>query len=94
VGTIGVSVLAVGQSNVAQALSARAGERFVEVEWQVREQTAVLILGAALWLTCSLRDEIGAGDHDIAVLEVLGLQAFPEVAPLVFHGSSFCRLSQ
>ena len=37
-------------------------------------------------------EEHPAGDHDIALLEIEALWSYPDVAPLVFHGSSFRQL--
>ena len=53
----------------------------------------VFVHGATAWLECSLTGELPAGDHAIALLQVHGLRAEPEQAPLVFHGSRFRRLA-
>ena len=89
---LGVSVLATDHSGVARALSSKTGDRFADVSWEVTEQDAVLVHGSALWLDCSIEHEFRAGDHDIAVLRVAALQPYPDVAPMVFHGSRFRQL--
>jgi flavin reductase (DIM6/NTAB) family NADH-FMN oxidoreductase RutF len=52
----------------------------------------VYIRRAHLWLDCSLHAEFPGGDHTV-VLEIHGLKAEPDRAPLVFHGSRFRRLA-
>ena len=49
--------------------------------------------GAVTWYTCTLRAELPAGDHTIALLEICAVGADPETPPLVFHGSRFRRLA-
>lgn len=90
---IGVSVLAEHQEQACRALAAKHGDRFAGLEWTVTNDGAVLIDGAALQLDCRLREEVTAGDHVIALLRVVGVRAFPDIRPLVFHGSTFRRLA-
>jgi flavin reductase (DIM6/NTAB) family NADH-FMN oxidoreductase RutF len=80
--SLGVSVLAAGHGDVARAMSAKQGDRF-----------AGLVNGSALWLTGTLENEFPAGDHEIALLRIHRLQVFPDVAPLVFHGSLYRQLA-
>ena len=91
--TVGVSVLAEGQAQVATALSARSGDRFGSVEWLATASGSVLVKGAALWLECVVHDRLSAGDHDIVVLRVLELDPYPDVLPIVFHGSRYRHLA-
>lgn len=91
--SIGISVLGEHQESACRALSAKQGDRFAGVEWTARDDGAVLIEGAALQLDCRLREEVDAGDHVIALLRVLGVRVFPDIRPLVFHGSTFRRLA-
>ena len=90
---LGVSVLAETQVPICQALARKGGNRFAQVRWEASSSGAVFIRGAALWLDCTLESEVEAGDHDIALLRICGMRCFPEVAPLVFHRSSFRRLA-
>ncbi|MCW2499657.1 MAG: flavin reductase-like protein [Frankiales bacterium] len=90
---LGLSVLAEGQDAVCRSLSAKAGDRFAGVAWERHDDGAVLIQDATLWLDCTLHSELPAGDHLIALLQVHGVHAQPEAAPLVFHGSLFRQLA-
>jgi flavin reductase (DIM6/NTAB) family NADH-FMN oxidoreductase RutF len=91
--SLGVSVLAAGHGEVARAMSAKQGDRFAGLDWNADESGAVLVNGSALWLTCTLENEFPAGDHEIALLRIHRLQVFPDVAPLVFHGSLYRQLA-
>jgi flavin reductase (DIM6/NTAB) family NADH-FMN oxidoreductase RutF len=90
---IGVSVLAAGHGDIARAMSAKHGDRFAGLDWHADHTGSILIGGSALWLTCTLENELPAGDHDIALLYVHELKVFPHVAPLIFHGSAYRQLA-
>lgn len=90
---LGVSVLAEGHDEACISLSRKAGDRFAGVSWSGLPSGAVVIDGSSARLACRLRDEVPAGDHLIALLEICALQADPEAPPLVFHASRFRRLA-
>ena len=90
---LGVSVLAADHGEVARAMSAKGTDRFAQVSWEVSADGAVFVHGSALWLDCTIDQTHVAGDHDIVVLRVGALQPYPDVAPMVFHGSEFRRLA-
>ncbi|MFD5337560.1 flavin reductase family protein [Streptomyces hawaiiensis] len=92
-GRLGLSVLTEGQDLVCRSLAAKSGDRFADVDWQAGEDDSVYIHGANLWLDCSIHSELPGGDHTIVLLEIHGLKAEPDRAPLVFHGSRFRRLA-
>jgi flavin reductase (DIM6/NTAB) family NADH-FMN oxidoreductase RutF len=86
---LGMSVLGSHHEVLCRQLSARIPDRFEGAEWHEGESGAVLIDGAALWLECEVRASFDGGDHEIILLEVVNAEAFPEVAPLVFHQSRY-----
>lgn len=90
---LGVSVLAEGHDEACVSLSRKTGDRFAGVAWTELPGGGVVITGSSARLGCRLREEIPAGDHLIALLEICSLQADPDSPPLVFHGSRFRRLS-
>jgi flavin reductase (DIM6/NTAB) family NADH-FMN oxidoreductase RutF len=89
----GLSVLAAGHDQIARSLAARGIDRFAEVSWEHTPQGAVFVHGSALWLECTRYDEFPAGDHEIVLLRIQQLRTYPEVSPLVFHGSKFRQLT-
>jgi flavin reductase (DIM6/NTAB) family NADH-FMN oxidoreductase RutF len=52
----------------------------------------VFIHGTSVWLESSIEQSIPAGDHIIVVLRVSDITVHPDVAPIVFHRSTFRRL--
>lgn len=89
---IGVSVLGAGDGPLARRLASRVADRFAGMDYTTVED-AVLLPGAALEAVCSVEQEVTAGDHIIAVLNVHSVRPHPEVVPLVFHGSEFPGLN-
>jgi flavin reductase (DIM6/NTAB) family NADH-FMN oxidoreductase RutF len=89
---LGVSVLGEHQERACRQLSARDGDRFAELSWRAGDDDGVFLEGSSAWLGCSIEREVEAGDHDIVLLRVHDLDADPDVAPSVFHGSQFRQL--
>jgi flavin reductase (DIM6/NTAB) family NADH-FMN oxidoreductase RutF len=90
---LGVSVLAAGHGGVARSLASKSGDRFSGVEWVASAGGAVFVHGSTLWLECSIFDQVPAGDHNIVILRIMSLETYPNVAPIVFHGSTFRELA-
>lgn len=90
---LGVSILSADQDIACRQLAARDGDRFAECTWTATDDGAVFIERASAWLDCSIDQEVPAGDHVIAVLRIVALEADPSIEPLVFHGSRFARLA-
>jgi flavin reductase (DIM6/NTAB) family NADH-FMN oxidoreductase RutF len=91
--TIGISVFAEDQGEMARQISSRNHEqRFVGVPLRDTGSSARFIAGAPVWFETTFAGEFPAGDHTVALLEVRALGADPELKPLVFHGSSFRQL--
>ncbi|MFT4087701.1 MAG: flavin reductase family protein [Gordonia sp. (in: high G+C Gram-positive bacteria)] len=90
---IGLSVLADSRLSLARALAAKVGDRFADVRWERTPGGAVFVHGSTLWLECAIHDVVPAGDHDIVLLRVEHLQSSPDIAPMVFHGSTFRSLA-
>jgi flavin reductase (DIM6/NTAB) family NADH-FMN oxidoreductase RutF len=90
---IGVSVLSHAQEEASRRLATRGADRFAGLAWYPTEDGAVLLAGASAWLDCSVQREIRAGDHEIVLLSVHGLDTDPAAPPLVFHASRYRRLA-
>lgn len=92
-GRLGLSVLAEGHDAACLQLSKKEGDRFQGVEWDAGPHRSLFLRGSAAWLECSVFDQLEAGDHVIALLEVHGFDTAPQTSPLVFHGSRFRKLA-
>jgi len=90
---IGLSVLGADQEALSRQLSARHGDRFDGVDFEVSRGGAVLIRGGTLWLECDIRNRLDGGDHEIVLLEVVETSLFPDIRPLVYHRSQYLALT-
>ncbi|MEV1296015.1 flavin reductase family protein [Pseudonocardia sp. NPDC049635] len=89
---LGVSVLGEDQDSAAVRLAAKQRDRFADLAWEVTPGGGLLVHGAVAWLECSVHMEVPAGDHSVVLLQIHGVRARPDRAPLVFHGSRFRQL--
>ena len=89
---LGISVLGESHDAAARTLAAKTGDRFAGLETASTERGAVFIHGTSVWLESAIEQQVPAGDHTIVVLRVTGITVHPEVAPIVFHRSTFRRL--
>lgn len=91
--TIGVSILSESHGVTCRQLASKdKSTRFDGTERIDSDSGAILIADAAVWMECAIEHEYPAGDHDIIVLRVLGMEHHEARPPLVFHGSRFRRL--
>jgi flavin reductase (DIM6/NTAB) family NADH-FMN oxidoreductase RutF len=86
-------VLAEGHDEACLQLASKDGDRFAGIEWDRSPHDSVFIGSSTAWFEVSLFDEVMAGDHVIALLEVHGMEIFTENAPLIFHHSKFHKLA-
>jgi flavin reductase (DIM6/NTAB) family NADH-FMN oxidoreductase RutF len=89
---LGISVLGESHDEAARRLAARTGDRFAGLQTVSTENGAVFIEGTSVWLDSSVEQSFQAGDHTIVILRVNDITVHPEVAPIVFHRSTYRRL--
>ncbi len=89
---LGISVLGESHDVAARTLAAKTGDRFAGLQTESRNG-AVFIHGTSVWLESAIEQLIPAGDHTIVILRVTDITVHDDVAPIVFHRSSFRRLS-
>jgi flavin reductase (DIM6/NTAB) family NADH-FMN oxidoreductase RutF len=89
---LGISVLGERHDGAARALAAPTGDRFAGLTTVTSTQGAVFIEGTSVWVESSIEQLIAAGDHSLVILLVTDMSVHPEVAPMVFHRSTFRRL--
>lgn len=87
---IGVSLLGQGQGGMCRQLASPDRHlRWQGIARSYVEDAAIRLQGASAWLHCAPYAEYEAGDHVIAVLEVVAYELSLSVEPLIFHGSRF-----
>ena len=89
---LGLSVLAEHHDQAVRQLASKHGDRFAGVEWDAGPHDSVFVRGSSAWLEVSVFEEVPAGDHIIALLEVHGLDTAEDTLPLIFHGSKFHKM--
>jgi flavin reductase (DIM6/NTAB) family NADH-FMN oxidoreductase RutF len=89
---LGISVLGESHDAAAKTLAAKTGDRFAGLETTSSEGGAVFIHGTSVWLETAIDQLVLAGDHTIVVLAVHDITVHADVAPIVFHRSTFRRL--
>ncbi|MGY4654511.1 flavin reductase family protein [Mycobacterium sp. URHB0021] len=90
--SLGISVLGEAHDEAARALAAKTGDRFAGLETVSRESGAVFIAGTSVWVESAIEQLVPAGDHTIVILRVDDIVVHADVAPIVFHRSTFRRL--
>ena len=90
--SLGISVLGEAHDEAARALAAKTGDRFAGLETVSRESGAVFIAGTSVWLESAIEQLVPGGDHTIVILRVDDIVVHADVAPIVFHRSTFRRL--
>lgn len=93
-GHLGVSVLGGHQEHLPRQLATKDSvERFAGVEYETDDDGALLLPDSPLRLSTRIYDQFPAGDHDVVVLEILGLSTDSSQPGLVFHRSGFTPLA-
>ncbi|WP_122942382.1 flavin reductase family protein [Brachybacterium sp. EE-P12] len=89
-GHLGVTVLGDRQRAVTRQLAGPDRDRrFEGLDVEVDEGGALVLQDAPAWMTVRVHDEMRAGDHDLALLEVLAIDSSPAARAMVFHRSRF-----
>lgn len=89
---LGISVLGESHDAAARTLAAKTGDRFAGLDTVSRTSGAVFVGGTSVWLESAIEQLIPAGDHTIVILRVSEVTVHADVAPIVFHRSTFRRL--
>ncbi|MCP3822719.1 flavin reductase [Streptomyces sp. A3M-1-3] len=85
-GVWAVSILDTGADDVAQSLAGDRENRAAALSTlpaSPGESTGALVLDSLGWLECALRDKIDAGDHTVAIGEVLATGSQDRRCPLI-----------
>jgi flavin reductase (DIM6/NTAB) family NADH-FMN oxidoreductase RutF len=85
-----VNVLAGGQEDLCRAFATRGADRFAGVDWSPAPHTgSPMLAGAVAWIDCEIGDIHPAGDHDIVMGKVLGLDVQTPTLPLLFFQGGY-----
>lgn len=85
-----VNVLAGGQEHICRTFAMRGADRFGAVDWRPAPHTgSPIIEGAVAWIDCELGEVHEAGDHDIVIGKVQGLEVQTPTLPLLFFQGGY-----
>lgn len=87
---LGISLLGTDQESLARQLASKdRSRRFVGVDPEVTAAGGLTIPDSSAFLWTRLYNEVEAGDHTMALLEILGTSNEDGPEALVFHRSAF-----
>ncbi|UZN04161.1 flavin reductase family protein [Cellulomonas sp. S1-8] len=92
-GRIGLSILSDEQIDECRQIASKAGSRFADLETMPTERGGLLVKRAAAWLECSISAVVAAGDHEVVLLQVEGVDMRPGSEPLIHHRAGFRNLA-
>lgn len=96
-GVFAVNILSVEQEPISNYFASRDRPRgrdaLSEVPHREEATGAPVLEGVAAFLDCRLVGTHEEGDHLIFIGEVAALGFYPDVEPLIFHGSGYRRLA-
>lgn len=96
-GIFAVNILAAEQEPLSRLFASkdrpRGRDAFRDIPHRSELTGAPILDGVAGFVDCHVHAVHGVGDHLIFIGEVAGLGVFPEVEPLIFHGSGYSRLA-
>lgn len=85
-GAFCANILGADQRDLAQRMATSGIDKFAGVAWSPAPRTgAPLLAGITGYIDCRIHDVHPAGDHFLAVGEVLALDAGPAEEGLIFH---------
>ena len=88
----GISILADSQRSLSDHFARKGHDRFDGVEWHPGSTGVPLLQGAVASIECSLYNQLGVGDHDIFVGEVVHTHVQDDTHPLLYFASRYRHL--
>lgn len=96
-GVFAVNILSARQEAISNFFASkdrpRGRDAFAEIPHYEAATGAPVLEDVSAFVDCRLAASHEAGDHLIFIGEVAALGVYPDVEPLIFHGSGYCRLS-
>lgn len=90
---LGVNVLGQDQIDISNACMRHPDERLTDLDWSMVDG-APRIAGSTAWMTLTHNKVVDAGDHELALCNVVTMETPEEpLAPVVFYGGAYRTLS-
>ena len=89
-----VNLLRHDQEHVCNTFAGKSDDKFAEVDWSQSEQGSPVLDDALAWIDCTLFDVVDAGDHFLAIGQVLDAYHDEDGHPLLFFRSSYGQIER
>jgi flavin reductase (DIM6/NTAB) family NADH-FMN oxidoreductase RutF/DNA-binding IclR family transcriptional regulator len=84
-----VNVLAAKQEEICRLIAMRKQDKFVGIDWSPSPSGLPVITGSVAWLECDTTQVVDAGDHEIVLGRVTGLDLGSQSFPLLFFRGGY-----
>ncbi|MEA5155280.1 flavin reductase family protein [Raineyella sp.] len=88
-----LNVLTGRQEHVGRTIAGRRADKFEGLDWYPSPSGDPILAGSLAWIDVRLQDTIEAGDHWIALCEVVDLAVTNPEAPLIFFQGGYGRFA-
>jgi len=88
----GINILAEDQRPLSERFARKGEDRFNGLAWHPGATGVPLLDRALATIECDVRQRITSGDHDIFVVEMVGMQV-SEGEPLIYFGGRYRKLA-
>lgn len=89
-----VNVLSADQEDVCRRFSSReVVDKWADLQWRWTPSGAPVIEEAVAWIDCEVESLTSAGDHDLVIGRVRGVQVVNPVLPLLFFQGGYGRFT-
>ncbi len=93
-GSFCINVLSAEQESVCRSFAARGSNKFDGIDWQPTGSGSPLLDQVVAWIDCDVDAVHRAGDHDIVIGRVRGLDVASVDLPLLFFRGGFGHFAQ
>ncbi len=87
-----INVLAEDQLHLSAKFARSGADKFQGVDWKSGESGAPVLDSVLTWIECRPYEEHSAGDHYIAIGEVIALGQQRSAAPLLYFDGAYSQL--
>ncbi|MDQ1364691.1 MAG: 3-hydroxy-9,10-secoandrosta,3,5(10)-triene-9,17-dione monooxygenase reductase component [Acidimicrobiaceae bacterium] len=90
-GAFCANVLTEDQEEVSRVFATSGADKFRGIGWRSSETGSPILQDVLAWVDCRIEARHDAGDHDIIVGRVVGLEAAPRGRPLLAYRGGYGR---
>ncbi len=88
-----INVLTGKQEHIGRTIAGRRGDKFAGLDWHPSPSGDPILAGSLAWIDVRLASTVEAGDHWIALCEVVDLAVTNPEAPLIFFQGGYGRFA-